>query len=266
MSKAKDKEKIKPIEKIPSVTEKIIDRLVQLISNGTFQPGDKLPSEKDLAKSLQVSRPSLREALSTLQIRGLLEIKPRSGTYVKSATPNRFREPLEQLLEFEPGKMWELLEIRKYVDSAAAELAALRRTEEDLKEFKALLKDVARIIHRKKEREQEVEKAYGHFFKQLSVSTHSTLFSHFIDSISDMVRKALPFSRIKLESIPRSKETIVDQLFALVKAIEDQHPDRARQLVIQHIEYVEHSLRKVIGNGANGTAEKKDFHTINQQR
>lgn len=256
----KHKKDIKPIEKIPSVTDKIVDRLVELISKGTFQPGDKLPSEKHLAKALAVSRPSLREALNILQARGLLEIKPRSGTYVRSATPNRFREPLEQMLEFEPNKMWELLEIRKYMDSAAAELAAIRRTDEDLASFKTLIREVSMIIHSKRDHHPDVEKAYGHFFRQLSISSHNTLFSHFIDSISDMVRKALPFSRMKLESIPKSKETIVEQLYALVRAIEDQKPEAARQLVIQHIEYVEHSLRKVIGHGNNRFLQKENTY------
>ena len=200
---------IHPIGRIPSVTEKILDRMIELISMGTFQPGEKLPSEKDLAKQLQVSRPSLREALTILQARGLLEIKPRSGTYVRSATPSQFRDMIEHLLEFEPEKMWELLEVRKHMDSAAAELAAMRRTAEDLLEFKKLLSLVTSVINKKSEKEIEVERAYGRFFKHLALSSHNTLFSHFIESIADVVRRALPFSRIKLESIPQSRETIM---------------------------------------------------------
>jgi len=243
---------IHPIEKIPSVTEKILDRLIELISIGTFQPGEKLPSEKDLAKQLMVSRPSLREALTILQARGLLEIKPRSGTYVKSATPAQFRDMMEHLLEFEPEKMWELLEIRKHMDSAAAELAAIRRSEDDLAEFKRLLGLVTSVITKKTEKDIEVEKAYGRFFKHLALSSHNMLFSHFIESIADMVRRALPFSRIKLESIPQSRETIIGQLIQIVNAIETQNPSEARMQVIDHIEYVEKSLRKVMGPASNG--------------
>lgn len=243
---------IHPIGKIPSVTEKILDRMVELISLGTFQPGEKLPSEKDLAKQLQVSRPSLREALTILQARGLLEIKPRSGTYVRSATPAQFRDMIEHLLEFEPEKMWELLEVRKHMDSAAAELASMRRTEDDLAEFKNLLNLVTSVINRKSEKEIEIERAYGRFFKHLALSSHNTLFSHFIESITDMVRKALPFSRIKLESIPQARETIIAQLFQLVDAIEKQKPNDARTIVIDHIEYVEKSLRRVMGPVSNG--------------
>lgn len=247
---------IHPIGKIPSVTEKILDRMVELISMGTFGPGEKLPSEKDLAKQLQVSRPSLREALTILQARGLLEIKPRSGTYVRSATPAQFREMIEHLLEFEPEKMWELLEVRKHMDSAAAELAAVRRTAEDVLEFKSLLSLVTTVINKKTEKELEVERAYGRFFKHLALSSHNTLFSHFIESIADMVRKALPFSRIKLESIPQSRETIIGQLIQIVDAIEKQNPNDARALVIDHIEYVEKSLRKVMGPITNGKVSR----------
>lgn len=244
--------KIQPIERIPSVTEKILDRLIELISMGEFQPGDKLPSEKDLARQLLVSRPSLREALTILQARGILEIKPRSGTYVKSATPKQFREMLEHILEFEPNKMWELLEVRKHMDSAAAELAAMRRTDEEVKEFKRLLYQVTSVLNQQSDKDIEVERAYGRFFKHLALSSHNMLFSHFIESISDTVRRALPFSRIKLESIPKSKETMIDQLLQIVDAIEYQRPEQARSLVVEHIEYVEKSLRKVIGHTTNG--------------
>ena len=80
----------------------------------------------------------------------------------------------------------------------------------------------------------------------------NTLFSHFIESITDMVRRALPFSRIKLESIPQSRETIIGQLIQIVNAIEAQNPSEARMHVIDHIEYVEKSLRKVMGPASNG--------------
>lgn len=245
---SENSKRIQPIGKIPSVTEKILDRMVELISAGTFQPGEKLPSEKDLARQLMVSRPSLREALMILQARGLLEIKPRSGTYVRSAAPQQFRDMLEHMLEFEPNKMWELLEVRKYMDSAAAELAAMRRTYDELREFKNLLNQVTSVMNRRTEKEIEIERAYGRFFKHLALSSHNTLFSHFIESIADMVRRALPFARIKFESIPQSRETIIDQLLQIVDAIERQQPQLARTLVIEHIEYVEKSLRKVMGN------------------
>ena len=73
---------IQPI-RAPRLHERIAQEIAQLIVAGTFKPGTRLPAERQLAQSLKVSRSSLREALSALELRGLLEIRLGSGAYVR---------------------------------------------------------------------------------------------------------------------------------------------------------------------------------------
>ncbi|WP_250547678.1 FadR/GntR family transcriptional regulator, partial [Serratia marcescens] len=71
----------------PRIYRQIADQLKRLIENNEFPPGSRLPSERDLAQQLQVSRASVREALIALEVIGLVDVKVGNGVIVRSQTP-----------------------------------------------------------------------------------------------------------------------------------------------------------------------------------
>ena len=129
---------IKPVRK-ETVTEKIVTQIRNLIQNGELSAGSKLPSERQLAKLLQVGRPSLREALKGLSLLGILEHRPGEGTFVTDADDERAFEPINIYLSLQKGTLQDIIEARQYLDIAAVGLAAERRTSDDLKEMSAAL-------------------------------------------------------------------------------------------------------------------------------
>ncbi len=229
-----------------SIQDRIFGKLLEMIKSRKFKPGDKLPSEMMLARKFRVSRSTIREALGQLQSRGIIEIRPRSGSYVRTVSGDPIGAPLHHLLSFDQNKLWELLEVRKHVEAGAAELAAIRRTESELKDFKEIL-DFLENSYRDENLDEEVEKAYGRFFKNLSRTSHNTLFTHIMDSIGDLSRSALPFSRVKLQQLPHTRDVILQQLHQIVDAIEAMDAEGARRAVNEHIEFVEKALRDVLG-------------------
>jgi DNA-binding FadR family transcriptional regulator len=96
----------------------IADQISVLISEGEYAPGDRLPAERDLARQLGVSRPSVREALIALEVEGLLDVRVGSGIYV-SQPGNRRRNPL--LGDSGP---FEVIGARRLIESDCAALAA----------------------------------------------------------------------------------------------------------------------------------------------
>ena len=90
----------KPIQQ-QKIYEKIVDQIRSMVSSGMLKPGDKLPAERVLAESLNVSRASVREALSALQLMGLVEIKPGEGTFIKQMDIDSIIQPLAMLLLME---------------------------------------------------------------------------------------------------------------------------------------------------------------------
>lgn len=110
-----------------------------LIESGHFRPGDRLPPERELARQLAISRPSLREALSALQALGLIRTRRGGGVYVAEGDSDG-RSAV--LLSAEDSPL-ELLEARQLLEPQVAALAATRRTAEDLAELERLLRELA---------------------------------------------------------------------------------------------------------------------------
>ena len=104
--------KIRSKGQAPNAVSRVAEHLVRLIGDGLLAPGAKLPGETVLARRLGVSRPTLREAISVLKGRGLVEVRPRSGTFVTSALSRQGMDAIEDLLAVDPEKVWDLIEIR----------------------------------------------------------------------------------------------------------------------------------------------------------
>ena len=110
----------------------IADQIQDLIVARSLHPGDKLPSERELAEQLGISRTVVREAIRTLCVRGLVKVKPGCGTYVEALTPQAALASIELLLRLRhtPELLDNLYEIRRMVEIEMAGLAASRATDD----------------------------------------------------------------------------------------------------------------------------------------
>lgn len=236
--------RLQPIDRNLNLTGKTADYLARLIAEGTFKAGERLPAEPALAKSLGVSRPTLREALGSLAARGFLDIRPRSGVFVRSALPAGEQEAILELIEVDREKIWELLEIRRVIDAESAALAAARRTQADLARLRELAREVASLGPTGLIRQKAGGRAYVKFFALLAASTHNTLFEHLREAIDRLVRGALPASRARLARVPGAGAAIQEQLAAILQAVEVGSPAMARRRVVAHLTALEGLLRK----------------------
>jgi len=119
--------------------ERIASRLVSLIAERHLRPGDKLPPERELAASMQVSRPSLREALRALAMLNIVEIRQGSGTYVRSLQPEVLVEHFDFVFALDDATFAELLETRKLLEPGLAAAAATHATQDELDRLRAWL-------------------------------------------------------------------------------------------------------------------------------
>ncbi|MFD0774734.1 FadR/GntR family transcriptional regulator, partial [Streptomonospora algeriensis] len=115
-----------PAERLP-VTQRAIDHIKGMIAEGLLQPGDRLPTERDLAAELGVSRSSMREAIRALTTLGVLEARHGAGVYVTPLRPGDLLETFSVLAEISQGEtLIEVLQVRRMLDPAATALAAAR--------------------------------------------------------------------------------------------------------------------------------------------
>jgi GntR family transcriptional repressor for pyruvate dehydrogenase complex len=136
---------IRPIRKI-SKPEEIIRQIKSLIDAEHLTPGSRLPGERGFARMLDVSRPSLREALRALSLLGIVEHRPGSGTFLIASGDRWPCEPLAILFGINKSAMIEIFEARKGMEGLVAGLAAERRSEEDLKSMREALHGMRRSL------------------------------------------------------------------------------------------------------------------------
>src|SRR5690606_21540795 len=112
------------------------------LEDGSLAPGDRLPSERELAEQMHVSRPVVREAINMLVGQGLLEIRARRGVFVRAAATPDLGDPLANLIGDNLDRLLELLEVRRLLESQAAALAAEFATPRDLEDLQRLLAEL----------------------------------------------------------------------------------------------------------------------------
>ncbi|WP_349408128.1 FadR/GntR family transcriptional regulator [Pseudalkalibacillus sp. SCS-8] len=117
----------------------ILNQLKTIIQTDRLQPGDKLPSERELSERLNVGRSSVREALRAMELLGLIETRRGEGTFIKQARNHRLVEVLASFILNDSIAKDDLTETRRIIEKNAVALAASRRTEEQLSRMVAFL-------------------------------------------------------------------------------------------------------------------------------
>jgi GntR family transcriptional repressor for pyruvate dehydrogenase complex len=134
---------IEPIQ-VHSLKEACVARLEQMILSGELKIGKRLPSERDFAARLNVSRPVLHQALVDLEAKGLVQIVPRRGVFISDYRRDGSLAMLSSLLSYHNGNLapefgQSLMDMRLLLETETARLAAQNRTDEQLVEFRDLL-------------------------------------------------------------------------------------------------------------------------------
>ena len=117
-------------------------RLLDYLLSGKVQPGDRLPPERKLADALGVGRSVVREALKSLTLLGLLEVRLGDGTYVKRTDAEILPPSIEWGLALGTRHVVDLLEARGHLDSILAGLAAIRRDDQDVTDLERLVQSM----------------------------------------------------------------------------------------------------------------------------
>ncbi|MFJ7511275.1 FadR/GntR family transcriptional regulator [Peribacillus simplex] len=231
--------KIKP----KKIYEEVSDELYEMIRSGSLKPGEQLDSIQQLAENFQVGRPAIREALSALSSMGLIEIKQGEGTFVKTFDPTIMNQPLSAALLMDQDNIKHLLEVRKILESGTAEVAAKKRTEENLIELKERLFDMEKVS----DDEELSDKADIAFHVAVANASQNELLITLMNHVSElMTEKMRDIRRIALYSEEMTLKQLYQQHVRIYDAIVTQDEDGARSAMLFHLQSVEESLDRVI--------------------
>ncbi|MGE7903375.1 FadR/GntR family transcriptional regulator [Peribacillus sp. NPDC094092] len=212
----------------------VIEQIKSAIQNGDFLPGDKLPPERDLAKQFSLSRGVVREAISVLESKGVVEVKPGIGVFFAKNEQEELFRLLNSLLENEDSSLIELLELRQSIESQAAYYAAERRSKRELEKIKYALDKLEDCFEKGKVAAVEDFE----FHMAVAEASHNSMMVHTLSLISDSIIHGLNESRTDALMIPGQDKLAMDEHKKIYEAIKNMDPDRARKAVITHLESV----------------------------
>ncbi|MGB0681550.1 MAG: GntR family transcriptional regulator [Magnetovibrionaceae bacterium] len=234
-----------PFQRIrhPKISDAIVEQLEALILEGVLEPGDRLPPERELASELDVSRPSLREAIHRLEMRGLLEAKQGGGTFVKTILASSFTDPLVHLLQSNSAAAMDYVEFRKSIESTAAYYAALRATDSDREilegRFKAMI-----AAHEIDDPTQEAE-CDADFHLAVAEAAHNVVLLHIARALFDLLRKGVFYNRNKLYKRSGVRDILLKQHEALYRGVMNGDPEAASNAASAHMAYVQEAMREM---------------------
>ena len=119
------------------VAQSVVNRVLDLIRTGMLRAGDRLPSERNLIEILDISRPSLREALRALSILGVVDTRHGGGAYVTNLEARTLLAPLDFFLALSEANLADSFDSRRLVELEIVRKAAEKATAEDIDELKA---------------------------------------------------------------------------------------------------------------------------------
>lgn len=221
--------------------ESIVEQIEALIREKTLAPGDQLLPERQLAEQLGVSRAAVREALTALAARGLIEITPGGGAYVREARIESLIDPLATVMLKERDNVFDLLEARRILEVGVVRLAAERVQENDLAQIRAAAFDMRDCIRE----QQAADEADVAFHVLIAEATHNTVLSGLMTVLSGLMREAYGPSRRRLLDDPARCETFVREHLELVEALRDHDPERAAALMEEHLQVATEELRRL---------------------
>ncbi|MFA6808188.1 MAG: FadR/GntR family transcriptional regulator [Eubacteriales bacterium] len=225
---------LKPV-KTRRIYEEIVEQIRVLVSEGQVKAGDRLPSERDLAERLQVSRASVREALSALEMMGLLEIRSGEGTYIREVNIESVVAPLAWVLSIEKDIVLDLLEVRKILETQASALAAERAESEEIAEIKDVLDQMGKDL----EAGNLGDSSDHNFHYAIARATKNKILIRLMNAISDTMHQTLKASRIKLYEQEGIPERLYKEHEAIFRAIESKSAKSAQKLMLAHLLAVE---------------------------
>lgn len=224
-----------------SVADAATAQIEDLIASGVLRQGAKLPSERELAEMLGISRPKLREALHVLEERGLVTTKHGEGTFVSALTGQAMMPALLALYGRHEPAFFDYLEYRREQERFAAGLAAERATKADKARIKDILEKMQRA-HNDGNTDASRQADYALHSAIVDASQNATMI-HMMSSIFELTRQSVFYNREFLKTIDGSGKMLLEQHITLGEAIIAGEVEAARAAAGEHIDFVERSFR-----------------------
>jgi GntR family transcriptional repressor for pyruvate dehydrogenase complex len=224
-----------------TLTSQVIDYVLGMIKSGQAKPGDRLPTEAELTASLGVSRTCVREAMKSLESLRLITVRPKVGAVVLEPSPTALFNAEHLSTEAFRQQTNVLIEFRRILEIGLAPLAAEKATMQDLESMQAAM-DEHRVAIATNRSAYTADMA---FHKALARASKNPIAMMVLDLISEPLLE----QRKMTNRVPHAAEDGLRDHARIYRAVKDRNPERAREIMREHMNTAEHYWR--IAEGSN---------------
>ncbi len=239
-----------PLVEREGLPEKVIAQVRHLIASGQWQPGTKLPPERELTTLFGVSRTALREAFSILSAYGIVRIRHGEGIYLAQSLDESIFEPLGFALPVGETTLLELMAVRKLLETGAVELATKLATETDLAEIKQAVADIQDKHAPLQKRVQAGIRFHVAIVKAARNKLMQRLIANLIGLFVASHRVTLSFEEGQLTGQLDHQE--------ILDAIQSRNPEKAKLAMRRHLEVTERQLLRIIAPPTKRKGAKRE--------
>lgn len=209
-----------------------VARQIEALILEKLKPGDKLPPERELAEMFSVSRSSIRDAIRSLELSGLVEPRQGIGTVVCEVTADSLLNPLVNALNRKQELVSELLEVRKMIEPPLAARAASHASEDEIGE----MEDILRRQAEKMARDEMTIEEDSEFHYTIAMASGNSVVLKVLDLLMDLLRE----TRERSLQVPGRAQRSLAGHRQILAAIKKGNAKAAEVAMCHHIEDVEH--------------------------
>lgn len=218
-----------------SGSQQIVKDIQNKILNKFYKPGEKLPTERQLAEIYGISRTSVREALKKLAQIGIVVTKQGSGNYIKSIDTSSVVETLLQYFYMNGATITEFFKLRKMLEVQVAREAAHKRTAAELKNIRKYARlcanEISAMLNHQKHSYTKTDRM---FHVAIAEASHNKLLRNFVE----IVQKTFAMQHKLFKRTDNELNEIIRQHSVMLNAIEDGDADAAAKAVEEHMDYI----------------------------
>lgn len=230
-------------ESTMSQSDVVVFGIKKLILDGELAPGAQLPIEKDLAVRLGVSRSSLREGVRALSIMGVVETRQGAGTFVTKLDASLLLTPMGFVVDLQHGSVAENLHsVRRVLETEAAGQAALLISKEEVERASAILDRSEQSMNEPNIDHEAIMEWDIEFHQLIARSSANPILGALIEALASRTIRARLWRAIADD---RAELTTLAEHRAILKALADGSPDRARLRMANHLLAVEEFLHDI---------------------
>ncbi|MFA8438737.1 FadR/GntR family transcriptional regulator [Pueribacillus sp. YX66] len=215
------------------VSDIVVEQIEDWIRSGKVTPGEKLPSVRELCEMFDVGRSAVRDALTTLKGRGLVDVKHGEGTFVCHLDTAQL---IPDVLLVRKSDINKLYQVRKILEVGIAETAAVNATEKQLANMKQALDELADA------KTLEAWEADYRFHEEIVKASGNEILIDLMEMVSTTTKKAIMDCQRIILSDHSLSSHVMKQHIDIYEAIKARQPKQAREAMYRHLNYVEQLL------------------------